>query len=110
VDGQVVTMMDSLQVRDSTALSPEWDRWFDEEFTDLISEDDDLVRAEFDALIAATWPPPPTAPPPPAPPAPGPGDGTPHRPAATPPDTQKNARIKGDGRLRHVTCQRSPPW
>jgi hypothetical protein len=34
-----------------TALSPEWDHWFDEAFAELISGDDDLVRAEFDALI-----------------------------------------------------------
>jgi hypothetical protein len=51
-------------------LSPEWDRWFDEAFTDLITHDEDLVQAEFDALIGASWrqrpatPPPPTAPPP----------------------------------------------
>jgi len=47
----------------STALSPEWDRWFDEEFTDLISRDEDLVRAEFDALIAGSWHVPPRTPP-----------------------------------------------
>jgi hypothetical protein len=47
----------------NTALSPEWDRWFDETFTDLISSDDELTRAEFDALITAAWPMP-------APPAP----------------------------------------
>lgn len=40
----------------STGLSPEWDRWFDETFTDLITGDEDLARAEFDALIAASWP------------------------------------------------------
>ena len=40
----------------NTALSPEWDRWFDETFTDLISSDEDLTRAEFDALITASWP------------------------------------------------------
>jgi hypothetical protein len=36
-----------------TGLSPEWDRWFDEAFTDLISSDDELVRAEFEALVDA---------------------------------------------------------
>jgi hypothetical protein len=47
-----------------TGLSPEWDRWFDEEFTDLVSGDEDLVRAEFEALISAAWqdPPPPATP------------------------------------------------
>jgi hypothetical protein len=43
----------------NTALSPEWDRWFDEAFIDLIVGDADLNRAEFDALISATWPAPP---------------------------------------------------
>jgi len=44
--------------RPTTALSPEWDRWFNETFVDLISTDEDLTRAEFDALITASWPPP----------------------------------------------------
>jgi hypothetical protein len=43
----------------NTGLSPEWDRWFDETFTDLITGDDELTRAEFDALIASSWPAPP---------------------------------------------------
>lgn len=46
-----------------TGLSPEWDRWFDETFADLISSDAELTQSEFDALITASWPPP-------APPAP----------------------------------------
>jgi hypothetical protein len=46
-----------------TALSPEWDRWFDETFADLVSGHVDLTRREFDALITASWSPPaPTAP------------------------------------------------
>ena len=45
-----------------TALSPEWDRGFDEAFTDLISSDPDLVRAEFDALIGANFDEPPAPP------------------------------------------------
>lgn len=36
-------------------LNPEWDHWFDEAFTDLVTGDDDLVRAEFAALIEAGW-------------------------------------------------------
>jgi len=32
-------------------LSPEWDRWFDEEFTDLVVTDPDWVRTEFATLI-----------------------------------------------------------
>jgi hypothetical protein len=39
-----------------TGLSPEWDRRFDEEFTDLVSHDDDLVRAEFTHLTRTAWP------------------------------------------------------
>jgi hypothetical protein len=46
-------------------LSPEWDRWFDEAFTDLITSDEGLVQAEFDALIGASWR---TTPPAPSPP------------------------------------------
>jgi hypothetical protein len=42
----------------STGLSPEWDRWFDEAFTDLVASDAGLVQAEFDALIGASWRPP----------------------------------------------------
>jgi hypothetical protein len=62
----VVTDMYDAQAR--TALSPEWDRGFDEAFTDLISSDPDLVQAEFDALIGAGFNEPPTPPAPPAPP------------------------------------------
>ena len=39
-----------------TGLSPEWDRRFDEAFTDLVTHDDGLVRAEFAGLIRASWP------------------------------------------------------
>ncbi|HEY7273438.1 MAG TPA: hypothetical protein VH502_11950, partial [Actinoplanes sp.] len=52
----------------NTGLSPEWDRWFDEAFTDLITRDEELIQQEFDALIRASWRE--TSPPPPAPPAP----------------------------------------
>ena len=46
-----------------TGLSPEWDRWFDETFADLVSSDEELTRTEFDALITASWSPPaPSAP------------------------------------------------
>jgi len=45
-----------------TALSPEWEHGFDEEFTDLVTGDPDLVRAEFDALIDACWSEPPPEP------------------------------------------------
>jgi hypothetical protein len=80
-----------------TALSPEWDRGFDEAFTELISSDPDLVRAEFDALIGASFNEPP--PPPPAPsaaqPAPphsalGPSAATPTRTAEHQPSAASN--------------------
>jgi len=32
-------------------------------FVDLVCADDELMRAEFDALIAASWPSPPAVPP-----------------------------------------------
>jgi hypothetical protein len=68
--------MDLTEVRARTGLSPEWDRGFDDAFTELVCSDDELVRAEFDALIRASWRPP-------APPAPAGGGGGP--PAAGPP-------------------------
>jgi hypothetical protein len=88
-----------------TALSPEWDRWFDEAFSDLISGDDDLVRAEFDALIAAGWPEPPPSPPPPAPSAADPSGppadgGTPEGRSTATDDSAPGAP---------VTHERSPP-
>jgi hypothetical protein len=48
-------MMGVVTASASTGLSPEWDRWFDETFTDLITGDEELVRAEFDDLIASSW-------------------------------------------------------
>ena len=62
-------MIERSPVTAGTALSPEWDRWFDEAFAELVAGHDDMVRAEFDALIAANWPPPPE---PPAPSTPRP--------------------------------------
>jgi len=67
---RVVTGMTSNPLaKAGTALSPEWDRGFDEAFTELITSDPDLVRTEFDALIGAGFNEPPTPPAPPAPPA-----------------------------------------
>ncbi|WP_250036656.1 hypothetical protein [Paractinoplanes maris] len=60
-------MFDNLVVRARTALSPEWDRGFDEAFAELVSSDPDLVQAEFDELIAASWPDSSGPAPPPAP-------------------------------------------
>jgi hypothetical protein len=40
-------------------------------FLDTVLGDEDLLRQEFDAIVAASWPEPPAPPPPAAPPAPG---------------------------------------
>ncbi|GAA4261464.1 hypothetical protein GCM10022255_094150 [Dactylosporangium darangshiense] len=88
-----------------TALSPEWDRGFDEAFTELICGDPELVRAEFDALISASFDEPP---PPPAPPAPSAAQPTPSHPQ---PDTSPTPAA-GDGRRPPGAAgnnQRSPP-
>jgi hypothetical protein len=38
-----------------TGLSPDWGRGFNEAFADMISHDDDLVRAEFTDLTRRAW-------------------------------------------------------
>ena len=81
---RVVTGMTSDPVAQAgTALSPEWDRGFDEAFTELICGDPDLVRAEFDALIGAGFDDPPEPPAPPAPSAAQPAPSLP-QPDASP--------------------------
>ena len=98
-------MIGNLVVRARTALSPEWDHGFDEAFTELVSSDPDLVQAEFDELIAATWTEPSGPAPPPASPAPtarsasSPAIPPPEPPAARP-DEQA-----GD----HPTDSQRPP-
>ncbi|MDG4830404.1 hypothetical protein O7627_13955 [Solwaraspora sp. WMMD1047] len=77
-----------------------------EAFVEAVRHDDDLMRAEFDALIAANWPTRPPPPPPPALPRPVP------RPAgwpATPAPRREPAgrRPRADARPR--SRQRSPP-
>src|ERR1700755_378775 len=88
-----------------TALSPEWDRGFDEAFTELICGDPDLVRAEFDALIGAGFDDPP---PPPAPPAPAAA-----RPASPEPRPDSSPKpVPGDDGCRFGAAgnhPRSPP-
>lgn len=94
---RVVTGMTSNSTaRAGTALSPEWDHGFDEAFTELINGDPDLVHAEFDALIGASFNEPPTPPAPPAAqpapshPQPGPSPTTPARAAGRQPSTASN--------------------
>jgi hypothetical protein len=77
----------------STALSPEWDRWFDEAFTDLVTGDQELVRAEFDALIAACW----SSPPPPDLPGRGEQSPWPGRPGSF--DTARPGLMRAVGRV-----------
>jgi hypothetical protein len=79
------------------------DQTIDDAFLDLVSRDDDLVRAEFDGLVAACWQdPPPSFPAPPRPhgrpPAwPAPPPAQPPAPAPVPPPAPARGR------------QRSPP-
>jgi hypothetical protein len=103
---RVVTGMTSNPVAQAgTALSPEWDRGFDEAFTELICSDTDLVRAEFDALIGASFDEPPGPPAPPAPSAARPAPAHPHRdPAPTP-----AARDAGHRPSTAGNNPRSPP-
>jgi len=98
-------MTDSFTAQASTALSPEWDRGFDEAFTDLVSSDADLVRAEFEALIGASWNEPPA---PPVPPAPSTAEPAASHPGA---GTGDDDAARGAGREpgAAVINQRSPP-
>jgi hypothetical protein len=102
---RVVTGMTSNPTAQAgTALSPEWDRGFDEAFTELISADPDLVRAEFDALIGANFGEPPAPPTPPAPPAgqPAPPDPRPDPSPAPPRGAERQPGAAGNN-------PRSPP-
>jgi len=72
-------------------------RTLDEELVALLCEDEDLVRAEFDAIIEANWgePPPPPAPRPPVP-------STPYRDVVHP-------RWRNHVPIGRSARQRSPP-
>lgn len=79
-----------------------------DEFLDLVCADEDLLRAEFDAIIDATWSPPPARPPA----SPSRAD----RPSRRDPDqprTRERRHIEGS-EVEGVpgtssACQRSPP-
>ena len=93
---RVVTGMTSDPVAQAgTALSPEWDRGFDEAFTELICGDPDLVRAEFDALIGAGFDDPPEPPAPSAPSAAQPAPSHPQPGASPPPAAGDGGRPPG---------------
>jgi len=77
----------------------------DDEFIDLICQDEELLRAEFDALIAASWLTPPPPPPPPAPPRPTP---PPDR-RTGPVDAEEPAPLQGSVPAARWNRQRSPP-
>jgi len=80
------------------------DRTTDDAFLDLVCRDEELVRAEFDALIAASW----HLPPPPPPAAPRPADrppGWPVAPAPGPPPMSRRSAPSG----ARFNRQRSPP-
>jgi len=74
-------------------------------FIDLICQDDDLLRAEFDALIAASWDPPPAAPPPAPPRRPPPGAGPPAAAFIDP----GRPYVGGTPTRWHHRRQRAPP-
>jgi hypothetical protein len=102
---RVVTgVTDRFTAQGGTALSPEWDRGFDEAFTDLVSSDADLVRAEFDALIDACWNEPPASPEPPAPPAAQPVPPSPE--PRTSADAAQGSQHRPDALVNN---QRGPP-
>ena len=70
-------------------------------FIDLVCQDDDLVRTEFDALLDAVWPPPTNA-----------IRGAPLRPPGNCATTHTDAPGAGKhqaGNRRRRPCQRSPP-
>jgi hypothetical protein len=98
-------MIDNLVVQARTALSPEWDHGFDEAFAELVTSDPDLVQAEFDDLMAASWPgrsgpaQPPEPPAPTARSAPPPGTSS-SEPTVARPDEEATG---------HVTDDRHPP-
>jgi hypothetical protein len=73
-------------------------------FLDLVYQDPDLVRAEFDALIAASW----QSPPPPPAATPRPADRPAHWPSAPRPEPLPPHPRVPEG--RRVTRQRSPPY
>jgi len=93
-------MIGNLVVRARTALSPEWDHGFDEAFAELVSSDPDLVQAEFDELIAASW-----SDPPPASPAPTARPEPSRRPPPAEPATARPDKEETD----EITDHRRPP-
>jgi len=76
-------------------------------FLDAVLHDEDLLRAEFDAIVADAWPEPPAPPPPAAPSTPG------DRPAAPPaspgPWAPPTWRTSLPEPRRRFGRQRSPP-
>lgn len=85
-------------------LTTETDRALHDAFLDLLCEDQDLVDAEFNELIAASWTPPPPAPQAPSEPADRPPPpGWPAAAAGPPPPASPLA-----ARIR-TARQRSPP-
>jgi hypothetical protein len=79
----------------------------DEQFLDLVCSDEDLLRAEFDAIIAAGWPSTATARPPDRPPGPRP-------PAPDPPGRGPGANptpvASGGPRASRRPVRQAPGW
>jgi len=78
----------------------------EEQFIELVCSDEDLLRAEFEAIVAAEWPAPPSAPPPRRDSA-----GRPFTPSDGRPGTGRRERAASH--LRHPiqrrATQRAPP-
>jgi hypothetical protein len=70
------------------ALSPEWEHGFNDQFTEIVTGDPDLVKAEFDALIGACWEEPPQEP--------GPAASRSESPPAQPPTVNPAPSRNGD--------------
>jgi hypothetical protein len=101
----VTGMTNTFAAQARTALSPEWDRGFDEAFTELVTSDPDLVRDEFDALVGANFNEPPD---PPAPPAPPTGQPEPPRSPAGNRETRPS-QPSDQVSAEPITKERSPP-
>src|SRR5690348_16665054 len=80
---------------------------YDDEFVDLMCQDDELVRAEFEALVAACWD---LAPPPARPPAlPRPARRPPGWPVVPVDDVSPVLPPPSPPLRRRYNRQRSPP-
>jgi hypothetical protein len=78
----------------------------DEEFLELMCADEELLRAEFDAIIAQEWA---SRPPPAEPPAASPGTGPDQQWRRVPPDVRGSRLRPRHPGIGGWSRQRSPP-